>query len=1492
VQLVFGPDGGGTVLTLARAANGIWGSPVPVNASVTATTRVPVRLALGSAGALFVAWVHTDGVGNEQLYLSQHPAGGEWTSPVQVHAPPEGFTFVGVGLAADTSSARLVSTSCDGTVACQVLYHQCTDAGCAASETIASVASYRYGVPEAAVDLSGQVYALFWSFPPNGSTPRLLLTRRFTNGTWNDLVELDVNLGGNSAPVLAQGGGNIAAAWNAWLGSDDGHAIWAHIWQVGFLPGQLADLAVATDDIQFGQLYEAAGRFYLPVDVTVHNNGTSPAFDVPVRLQHGRPGQPTLAVTQDLEVDVAAASSTRLSFDWDVTAVMGRLDLLVTVDPDDRIPETMEDNNQATATTVADANPRIRLVRSSYKPGTFLLDVSLPNTFQVQPDWNGDLPGTQGVAPYSVTFELNGEAVQVPVGSPEEGAGHTYDMGKLKLGANQLRLTATDGSGRTSRATTIELTGIGAPQWLAANTSVVPEPPDATYDKLALYQVHAPWPATTVDGTSVVPGQEIPFLAGRFGPVLFPGSLQLEFRSNGRLDQPMGTGRLSGYLADQVVIGPAAPFDVEGTLNLTATSSLALGTARVLAPVTGHILALENLTGSLQITGTVASLPLRLIADDLPFLAQSALGLNLDTSLHATESESGQLDWVPQVLNTAADVQGIMAGSDGANTYMEGGVGGQPRHRLGLASGDVYTKSYAAHLFAWATEHFWLWEKSWETSLAETGTSEPVTMQRPVPVPGVSPVTETAVQPVEILPTGVYAYADPALARRADDDILLIYVHRSGLTALNLAGFTWDGISWIELDQLTHGNQINVQPAAAFAGAAPIVVWTRVTTPVVDTGIDPHSLLRDTEIVSMVGPFTSTTGLTLTQVTTDNGAMDLLPAVRSNAGGTGDVLAMWLHDQGADYPLFSDESTRSLTVTVMASRWNGTAWSTPTIAIEGVSTREAPQFAYRGDEVVLAWSHDRDGNPATITDTEIRVATWTSPTVGSTPTHWAEPVTPTFTLDDDDGTLADLSPRVVIDGQGRATVAWRRVNPGSPDQLWYALYDNAGWTGPYQADIEVESLGGLRLVATPDDNVMAVWRALSSTGMDLWYSVLDQDHLVWSPPKQLTDDSLVEGDYDVVVNDGGEAVAVYAGRHIVSGTQTIAGNAVLYPRLADTADLHEVTSAPVTSPDLTVTDLVVTPPNPSPGSTARVSGTLVNDGNLVVDPAYIVFRADGDDISSIIVADPLAPGAHATFESTWDVSEGQSPHFLQAVADPEDVIDESDETNNVIDLIVSQPDLQVAWQTTDFSADAITVTLGVVNTGAIAAGAPFDVELRAGSVTGAAYAAVQIGDDLIRDQEIAVQFIFEDVSTVPANALATYAVVDTENDVIEANEENNTRRVDVPRLPDLAVGSYDLEGAPSQIVTVHNLGPIGAGSFRIAVYRGDEGQEKLFEINVAQLASGATAQLPLTMPAGTLPLIVRVDPDDLVVEADESNNLVSRTVHLWPRWFLPLIGRQ
>ena len=425
----------------------------------------------------------------------------------------------------------------------------------------------------------------------------------------------------------------------------------------------------------------------------------------------------------------------------------------------------------------------------------------------------------------------------------------------------------------------------------------------------------------------------------------------------------------------------------------------------------------------------------------------------------------------------------------------------------------------------------------------------------------------------------------------------------------------------------------------------------------------------------------------------------------------------------------------------------------------------------------------------------------------------------------------------------------------------------------------------------PSDDLIALWQGLSNSGVDLWYSIYDREHKVWSLPKQLTDDRTVVDDYSSVVNSACQAMVVYSGREIVTGFQTVLGESVAYPELENKAELFQVESDAATTIDLTVADLVVMPPNPSPGSTAHVSGTLINSGNLTVEPAFSVFRDNGSDVSHFFDDGPLAAGDRRTFTFEWDVEDTGAPHTLSFLADPEDVISETNEINNVITATTVLPDLQLAWRASGFSTDTITIAAGIRNAGVIVSPSPFWVELRAGSETGSSYASAQINTDLANDAVISVTFVLSDVGAVPANATTTWAVVDADGDVIEADEENNAGLVDVPRWPDLTFSLYDLVGAPTQRLAIRNQGPVAASNARVAVYQGVPGGDLLFETTVPNLMPGGVAEMPIRGPAGDLALVVRVDPANEIVEGDESNNLLERLVTFWPRLFLPLVFR-
>jgi hypothetical protein len=157
---------------------------------------------------------------------------------------------------------------------------------------------------------------------------------------------------------------------------------------------------------------------------------------------------------------------------------------------------------------------------------------------------------------------------------------------------------------------------------------------------------------------------------------------------------------------------------------------------------------------------------------------------------------------------------------------------------------------------------------------------------------------------------------------------------------------------------------------------------------------------------------------------------------------------------------------------------------------------------------------------------------------------------------------------------------------------------------------------------------------------------------------------------------------------------------------------------------------------------------------------------------------------------------------------------------------------------------------------------------------------------------VPVTFVFDDVSAMPGGATTSYAAIDGGEAIVEADETNNLALVDVPRRPDLALGPYDLTGAPTQLLTVHNLGPIAAADLLISIFEDGENPRPLFSGRVDSLSPGSVAQVPLWGAAGQFLLLAFVDPADALIEGDESNNRVEGNIIVWPTVFLPLVHKQ
>jgi subtilase family serine protease len=339
-------------------------------------------------------------------------------------------------------------------------------------------------------------------------------------------------------------------------------------------------------------------------------------------------------------------------------------------------------------------------------------------------------------------------------------------------------------------------------------------------------------------------------------------------------------------------------------------------------------------------------------------------------------------------------------------------------------------------------------------------------------------------------------------------------------------------------------------------------------------------------------------------------------------------------------------------------------------------------------------------------------------------------------------------------------------------------------------------------------------------------------------------------------------------------------------------------------PDLAISeaDLIVTPPQPSPGETVSIEITVRNQGVAEATATLAVFdgapEGGGAEIYSTSLT--IAPSGAQTVSTSYLV--GPETSLVTAVIDAAELIVEIDEGNNrARRILVDRPDLSIGVDnlelvpTDPLEGDPVQVVLTVRNAGtAEATDVPIEVfEGEPG-----------LGGTSVFSEE--VPFISPGGNRVlsfswsAARGLTTMVVVADPNDLIEEFSETNNRverEVAASRStgPDLVVAELDLAGfdqSPLSLVAtgiltvdVLNQGDEEiANSFGVRVFEDRNGdgrfssgdQELASSVVAGPLGIGESLAAQLDIDAVLAfhrPLIwVEADHTGAVDEAREDNN--------------------
>jgi hypothetical protein len=329
-------------------------------------------------------------------------------------------------------------------------------------------------------------------------------------------------------------------------------------------------------------------------------------------------------------------------------------------------------------------------------------------------------------------------------------------------------------------------------------------------------------------------------------------------------------------------------------------------------------------------------------------------------------------------------------------------------------------------------------------------------------------------------------------------------------------------------------------------------------------------------------------------------------------------------------------------------------------------------------------------------------------------------------------------------------------------------------------------------------------------------------------------------------------------------------------------------------PDLMITSLTTDKASYNAGDTITATVIVKNDGYVDVSSCEVSLTP-GNLATSNKTTGIISAGGTASVVFTFVIPTGTptGSMLLTAVADPNNKIAETDETNNskayTIGINASVPDLIVKALTTDKqtyeAGDTVTVNATVANLGDITVSA-CDVRLVPGSLSSIIKTTGTLAPN---GGSAVVTFTFTAPSQLTAFPMMLTATVDPDNKIAESDETNNSRSVNInvnAVKPDIIVvdanttdwyAGYDvLVSATVKDLTIQ---PVPSLKIRLKAGSIQVDETICVPANGSNLAVFRFTVPTPPNPPGTMPLAVTItaDPDNAIAEANESNNTWTKT---------------
>ena len=516
-------------------------------------------------------------------------------------------------------------------------------------------------------------------------------------------------------------------------------------------------------------------------------------------------------------------------------------------------------------------------------------------------------------------------------------------------------------------------------------------------------------------------------------------------------------------------------------------------------------------------------------------------------------------------------------------------------------------------------------------------------------------------------------------------------------------------------------------------------------------------------------------------IMTDNTWLDRSPRVATAADGT--AMLTWVSNAANDE--LGDASHPN---DIHYALYNGVEWSTPGDLALDVPSIIKSALAYRGDEAILLFTGDTDGDNATPDDRELFAIEYDGAVWG-----------PVLQLTDDvEEQLEDANPRVAYDVTGEPVIVWYRGG-----DVYFAT--DLALTDPQVAvDMEGASSGtaDFRLATGPAGQIALVWQEASDDVVDMWYALYMTAVDAWTQPRRLTADRPMEHAVAPVIDADGDLVAAYNKVQIAYETREVevGGEIVVVDNVPafDQSDLYLLWHTVSGELGITDGDISIDPANPVPGSEATITATVRNLGDTPAENIEVAFY-DGDPdgggtlIDMPAIVGPVGGGQTAEISVPWLVPASTDPRTLYVVVDPAGLQEDGNPDNNETSLTILAPDLTISSINVQAAGNDRIITMRVQNAGALTV-VDAAVDLRRDAADGELLAALSVTEPLVPGAFRDMVWVWEDIAPIVGGEIEIFAIADPTDALSEFDEDNNIRSTLVTNMPAPHPGDWDEDG--------------------------------------------------------------------------------------------------